>query len=184
MRHGQNTLSRVFPVIALSILVFLVAAKSGEPARVGVVDLNQIFKGCKKMKNLEQSYAQAAAAENENLKAQQERVTSAKEDLALLEKGTTRYEELERKLFGYMQEALFERNKANERLARLKVQYHDELMREIKDSIREYGKKNGYTVILQREFTLPKEMNTWQAVLYQDDAADLTEAILAVLDSA
>lgn len=180
--RSQRWTGLMTPAVLVVAFLLLAAAKLDDRPSIGVVDLNAVFDGCDKKELLEKNIAEAMAPVNEGLKALEKKINTAKEDLALLQKGTTRYDELEKQLFGYLQEARFEQSKATERLAQLTLKYRNELVGEITAAIAAYGKDHGYSVILQREFTLPKESNTWQAVLYQDDAVDLTQKILTILN--
>ena len=56
-------------------------------------------------------------------------------------------------------------------------------MREIRAAIRKYGREQGYSMILQKEFTLPSEVLSWQIILYHADEVDLTATLLGILNS-
>ena len=111
-----------------------------------------------------------------------EQLTKIRSKLELLDRQTTRYRELEKEAMHVVQDLSYERQKATEELNGKKAQFYEQILGEIRAAIGRFGTENDYTVILQKEFTLTTEAQSWKSVLYHGAETDLTDTILAVLN--
>ena len=169
--------------LVLLVAMFLVAAQGVSSPRLGVVDLHVLFEGYYKKEELEKKLKNSKGILEGKLQAIDAQVDEIRGEIALLEKGTSRFEELERKLFGLVQERRYEKQRATQELARNKARFHEALLGEIRASIRKYGREHEYIMILQKEFTLSTESLSWHSILYHSNEVDLTATLMEALNA-
>ncbi|MCI0650738.1 MAG: OmpH family outer membrane protein [Planctomycetes bacterium] len=168
---------------AAASLLIAAAAQHQPAARVGIVDLNKVFEGYGRKDALQAELKKLKDKYNEQLTAIDAKRKPLEAEVELLEKDTARRQELEREVYRLVQDQHFERRRFEEAFQAAKLGFHNQLLDEIRAVIAEYGRSEGFTVILQREFTLATESLSWQSVLYHAEETDVTPLILARLNA-
>jgi len=144
-------------------LLFLVSFVYAEE-KVACVDLGQIFEGYKKTKEYDKILEQKQKAYEKEREGKLEEVKKFQEKLSLLseEEREARRSELEDKITQIQE---FDRSKTQD----LRKQ-RDERVREIFDNIKktidDYAKKEGFTLIFDK-----------RALVFSDDSLDITDQI-------
>lgn len=170
------------PVLVVAAL-FLLAAQAATPsARFGVVDLNAVFEGYKKKDTLEQELAAAKKTVEAKIEKITAQIQEQRSELELLEKGTSRFEDVEDKIAALLQKRNREQVRARDDFQRRKAEFHEQILGELQEGIERYARENGYAAIFQREFSMPTESLSWRTVLYHDEHVDLTDEILAAVN--
>ena len=170
-------------LIALALLLVAAGARDAPDLRIGVVDLTQVYEGYERRGTLQKELEQSGKDVEEKIATLDEKITELRDERALLEKGTTRYDEIEKELFRLVQDRKYELAQAKKRLDERRREFHGELMTEIRSAIAAYGAAEHFTAIFQKEFSLTAEMSSWQSVLYHDAAVDVTAAVLERLNA-
>ncbi|MGE3163776.1 MAG: OmpH family outer membrane protein [Planctomycetota bacterium] len=166
----------------LLLAVLLIAAQAHPGPRIGVVDLNRVFEGYGQKEAHEQELARFKADIDAKIQALDARLAELRTELELLQKGTSRYTEIEDQLLAVSQRKLLDQRRAAEEFQKRKVDMHEILLNEIGQAISALGRELGYTAVFQQEFTLPGESLSWRTVLYHDAEIDLTSKVLERLN--
>lgn len=170
-------------VLLLLLTTFLLSARRAPDLEIGVVDLNRAFEGYSKKSVREQELAAFKAEIDGKLQAHDARIAELRTELELLQKGTSRYTEIEDQLLAVSQRRLLDERRAAEEFKNRKVEMHESLLDEIGSSISALGRERGLAAVFQREFTLPDESLSWRTVLYHAEEIDLTDEVLARLNA-
>ncbi len=172
------------PLAACALLSLAAAQGGSAPVKLGVVDVNRLFQDYKKKGELEHDLAQIKERMEEKLALLKKKMEPIAKELELLEKGTERYRDLEKQLFSITQESNYEVQSTEQEFTRRKQAFREQLIADIHRAIAEYGRAGGYTLIVQREFTLPERAlaESWQSVLYHAPELDVTPAIHEALN--
>ncbi|NPA15738.1 MAG: OmpH family outer membrane protein [Deferribacteres bacterium] len=143
--------------------------------KIGVVDLQMAIvkseKGRKAKAELDKEYQQKKReidkkkAELEKLRKQLEKETAILSEKAKKEK-EREYRDKIRELQAMIQEAKME-------LVRKEQELTNQIIKELVEQIRAYGKKNGYTLIIEKR----------GGVIYNDPSVDLTDKMIKIYDS-
>jgi len=154
--------------------IFLVSSVSFSASKVGYVDLQKVFTGYKKAMESEASFKKEVEKEQIKINALQAEIKKMqaeydkKKDILKPEEKKKKEEELK----GKIQEFTKKWSEVNKKLDNRRKELEGKRIQEIKDAIKEYGKKHGYSVILDS-----------RAILYGEDANDLTDEIIKLLNS-
>lgn len=154
--------------------VFLVSSLSFSASKVGYVDLQKVFTGYKKAMESEASFKKEVENEQIKINALQAEIKkmqeeyNKKKDILKPEEKKKKEEAIKEKI----QEFTKKWSEVNKKLDNRRKELEGKRIQEIKDAIKEYGKKHGYSVILDS-----------RAILYGEDANDLTDEIIKLLNS-
>lgn len=177
---------RLIPTLlcCLCVVTVLIAAQSPTSDRVGVVDLNRVFEEYSKKDQLEGELAAVKAAMEAKFKEIDEQLSKLHDERELTEKGTSRYGEIEDSAAALVQKRKRLQRESAADFQRRKLAFHDQLLKQIDQTISSFATEHGYTAILQREFTLSSEAMSWKSVLFAAPTADVTDQILQRLNTA
>jgi len=156
-------------------IVLLSASVSLAGIKLGYVDLQKALNECiagkeakeKLKKEIQQKQEQIQQKEKtiQALKAEIEAKQAVLSEEALQKK----QDELDRLMRDYKRFV----QDANEELKRKEAQYTNQILKDLREIVVEFGKKHGYTIIFER---VPG------VLLYVDDTLDLTEKIIKIYD--
>jgi len=154
--------------------IFLVSSVSFSASKVGYVDLQKVYTGYKKAMESEAAFRKKVENEQVKINALQAEIKKMKEeydkkkDILKPEEKKKKEEELKEKF----QEFTKKWSEVNKKLDERRKEFEGERIQEIRNAIKEYGKKHGYTVILDS-----------RVILYGEDVNDLTDEIIKLLNS-
>ncbi len=174
-------MNKAWPIVLLGLLLVAASQESATP-RIAVVHLNQVFEGYHKKGNLEKELNEVRNALQQTISKMEKSLSQIRSQMELLDKETSRYRELEKNARHLREDLKYEQRNAAEKLQRKKAEFHEKLLQEIRTVILSYGREHGYSLILQKEFTLSADARSWHSVLYHAPDVDLTGQILAVLN--
>ncbi|MEE8141904.1 MAG: OmpH family outer membrane protein, partial [Planctomycetota bacterium] len=162
--------------------LLMATTQTNSVQRVGVVNLNTVFEGYQKRNTLEKQLNEERKALKKRIDGMEKGLAKMRVELELLDRQTTRFQELEKQARHLLEDLKVEQRHAAEALQRKQAQFHNSLLAEIRAVIGRYGEEQGFTLIVQKEFTLSSEARSWRSVLYHDPQIDLTQKILEVLN--
>lgn len=160
------------------------------PLKVGLIDIGVIFKGYLRKDDLEKQINSKKEALEAQLKAQGAQIEALRKQIDLMKEGsqiwrdTRKNIKLEAKKFEVMRESVDEELKLE--VENLTLQILDE----IEDRVREFGKKNSYDLIIKfdtkgwgdERFQERIFRAQVSSVLYHDPKLDVTNTVLAMLN--
>ena len=154
----------------------LVLAGPGGTARaadmkIGSINMAKVFDGYEKTRRADAALEQKGKQKSEEFEGRLKELQTMRQNLELLNDSArdAKVREIEEKSDSLKR---FRDNAARD-LQRERSQIAQNLLREIRQTVEEYGKANGFTIIL----------NEQSAVLYMDGAHDVTGEILALLNN-
>jgi len=154
--------------------VFLVSSVAFSASKVGYVDLLKVYTGYKKAMESEASFNKEVEKEQVKINELQAEIKkmqaeyNKKKDVLKPEEKKKKEEELKEKNQEFTKKLIEVNKKLNER----RKEFEGKRIQEIKDAIKEYGKKHGFSIILDK-----------RAILYGEDASDLTDEVIKLLNS-
>ena len=154
--------------------IFLVSSVAFSASKVGYVDLQKVFTGYKKALESEASFKKEVEKEQVKINALQAEIKKMqadydkKKDVLKPEEKKKKEEAIKEKI----QEFTKKWSEVNKKLDNRRKEIESKRIQEIEDAIKEYGKKHGYSIILDK-----------RAILYGEDASDLTDEVIKLLNS-
>ncbi|MFQ5861566.1 MAG: OmpH family outer membrane protein [Candidatus Brocadiales bacterium] len=173
-----------------AVIIALPAVVSAEELQIGVVNLNQVFENYEKRAELEESFKELRAGEEDLLRDKQDNLVGLREEIQLLERGSEARKEkeveLEKKLL-YLQ---LEEEVARKNLGAKEKEFYEELYNDISGAIEEIGREQGFDLILKKEVIEPKSADLLElrlkigmgTVLYYSDVVDITDMVIDYLN--
>jgi outer membrane protein len=174
MRHGM---SKGLPLLVLVTLFFGVGAApvSAEAVKIGLVDLQKVLVESKKTKEPLAKLKAEMDAKNRDLEAQEKKIRQMVADLEKQQSvlSDTAKKEKEKAI----QKAKVDLNRTAEDLNRefgeRERDMRQRLVREVTAVVQDYGKKNGYLLIIEVRAA---------GVMYSSEGADISKEIIAAYD--
>ncbi len=156
-------------VFALFVVLLGAGLGYGEEVKIGVVSLRTVFDSYEKTKEYNQKLSQKTAEIDKKIQSLQKEIEKLRASLEVVgeKERPKKIQELRQKeaeLRRYQLESM--RSIGQER-----DKYMREILKDIKPVITEYAKKHGYKIILNEDM-----------LLYSDDAYDLTDEIVDILN--
>lgn len=179
-----------FFVPFLALIISLPSTSMGKEVKVGVVNLNKVFDQYDKRKELENDFRDIRTRSEEVLKTKQDEAMALRDEIQLLEAGSTarkKKEEDMEKLLLYLQ---IEDEVARKNLAKAEKDFYEELFQDINTVVEEVGKKEGFDLILKKEDVDTKSADLVElrlkigigTVLYFSNALDVTDKVVESLN--
>lgn len=141
--------------------------------KIGYVDIKKIFDGYEKGKKTEEIFKKEVSDEQKNIDKMQEEIKKMQEDYEK-KKDMMKEEEREKKeneIKAKIQEFSKKWTEVNQKLDEKRKTLEEQIFDEIKKAISDYGKKNGYSIIIDSRL-----------ILYGEDVFDLTNEIIKLLN--
>ncbi|MCM8757045.1 MAG: OmpH family outer membrane protein [Candidatus Omnitrophica bacterium] len=141
--------------------------------KIGYVDLQKVFQNYNRAKDNERKFKQEVESQQKEINKLQDEIKKEQEDLEKKKEvlKTEERQKREERLRGMLQDFSGRWKEVNERLDRRREELEKECIDEIIKVAREYGKKQGYSLILDS-----------RVVIYGPEASDLSEEILKILN--
>lgn len=179
-----------FFVPFLALIISLPGTTMGKEMKVGVVNLNRVFDQYDKRKELENDFRDIRNRSEEVLKVKQDEAMALRDEIQLLEAGSTarkKKEEDMEKVLLYLQ---IEDEVARKNLAKAEKEFYEELFQDINAVVEEVGKKEGFDLILKKEDIDTKSADLVElrlkigigTVLYFSNALDVTDKVVESLN--
>ena len=177
----------MFVVFGLTSTLYSQAAQE---TKIGVVNLEQVSKGFKMWQRCDEKITEERVALAQKLDKKLKEIEKKQEELKNFEKWSKKYTEIliEAEKINIERAALYQTGQ--EYLMGLAKKYGDGLLNNIEKVIREYGRANGYTIIVKKEERPAANANFGQlmgyvsrnSVLYHNAAIDLTDRVIELLN--
>jgi len=164
-------MKKVLSVVLFMLLALPVMSYARE--KIGVVNMQRVLQESERGKKLMEHLKEDKSVKEENLKLKQDEVKKLKSDYDRM-KGmwsTAKRQEKESEIMKKMQDFQQQMQQYQAELQQKEAEYTNQALNEIKDVISKYGKKRGYSLMLEKT-----------AVLYINGSADLTDAIINEYD--
>jgi Skp family chaperone for outer membrane proteins len=169
------------------------AQSTGPQARplvVGVIDIGVVFKNYKRKDDLEKQINAHKERLEKQAQSQREEIQKLRKNLDLVNPGSPTYRIEKYKLLTAMKTAEVNAQAAEEELKSQVEALTLQLLDEIEETVRDYGQKSGYDLILKidtkgwgdEKFQERIFRAQVSAVLYHDTRVDVTQSVLAVLN--
>lgn len=164
-------MNRALIVILISVSLFSISlpAFSESQSKIGYIDLSRSFDEYQKTKDLDKELeAKGDMKQQEREKVVQE-IRKMREELELMNKNAREKKEVDieakiKSLQEFDQEAKADLTKERDNMVK-------DILKEMSDVIKEYGEKNGYSIIVND-----------RVLLYGDQGMDLTNEIVKILN--
>ena len=165
-------------------------SQQGTSVKIGVVDLQEVSTRFEKWKRLAKKLEEETEASNKKLGEREKSIGTSQEKLKNFERGSDTAREIEVQIFKAQGDlkSFFEREQ--ERLKSMAEKLGGDLLDNIEEVIKKYGRQNGFTLIIKKE-EVPLQGRDWQelrsyvsrkAVMYYAANIDLTEKIVEILN--
>ncbi|RME04788.1 MAG: OmpH family outer membrane protein [Planctomycetota bacterium] len=181
----------LIPILILFILFYNLRITAQEKIlyprklKIGVVDFSKAGRGYKKFKKIIKKLKdEDKKRKNEIERLRMEAETLVKE-LKVLNPDSRFYKRKERELAKTKAEIKFLWNKYQKEMRELYTKYMKEIIDDLEEAIKAYGKKKGFDVILRRYLPIKQgqmqmDFNT---VIYYDQNLDITQQIIERINS-
>jgi Skp family chaperone for outer membrane proteins len=166
-------------------------AQEKKPAiKIGVVDLKKVSERFEKWLVFAKKLEDESNASNDKLAAMEKDIKKLQEMLKNFEPGSEKHTQIQIEISQKQitLRSYFEREQ--KRLKAMAEKMGAELLRNIEDVIKEYGRIHGYTLIIKKE-DLPVQGRDWdqlrsyvsrKSVMYYDPNIDITDEIVKILN--
>lgn len=176
-------------VFFVAVMAFPATA-SAKDLRIGVVNLNEVFENSKKRVEMEESFKDLKTRAEEQLTEKQNSLIGLREEMQLLEKGSTARKELEAELEKKLLYLQLEEEVARRNLGEKEKEYYEELYQDISNAIEAIGKEQKFDLILKKETIETKSADLLElrlkigigTVLYYSEALDITGIVVQYLN--
>ncbi len=156
------------------VAVFAMCSLSYAGVKIGVVNVQKIVFNCKRGKQAKAQWEKEFAQKKKEIEKKQKEIERLREELkknaaVLSEKAKKKKEEeLRRKTL----ELQFAKQEAMKYLQQRNMELVDAILKDVLKKIEEFGKKNGYTLII----------DVSGKVVYRDKKVDLTDTMIKLMD--
>ena len=157
-------------IFVLSIFTFIrLPLASGEDVKIGYINLGKTFDDYEKTQQYDKSLEKNGNAKEKERQKLVDKIKGLKEEMLLLsDKGKEDKQSLIDEKIKNLQE--FDKETRDE-LKRERDEMVRDILKEIDDVIQDYGKKNGYTVVLND-----------RVLVYGNETIDITQDIIDLLN--
>jgi len=163
-------------VWALVFVIGFLATAYGASVKIGYVDVQRVLAESKRGQEAKKKIEARGAELNQEFQRRQREVQSLKEDLE--RKGTLLNEEARKEKEREYQRKVKELERfvrdSREELRQMEREMTAKILKEVEKVIEELGKKEGYTLILEKQRSF---------ILYAPEEIDLTEKVIKALDA-
>lgn len=191
-RHGRPIVVGL-AVIALAGAVGVLSARRADGLpdgmRVGVVDLASVFKDYEKSKELEKRINEERDQLRKGLDAQRDLITEIRKKMDLRDFDSPEYAELEEEKKIELARLELMKERLQRTIKERWEEYNLELLEDIENVVRAYGKQHGFTLILKVEDKPVDDMRFekliqagLKSVLYFTAEIDITADIVLLLN--
>lgn len=178
--------NNMFKKLILVLPAFMLVALAAVPApavelKIGSVDMQAVFNKCMAGQDALENLKNLAERETKEFQSKQEAFQKLEKEFER-QRFASRpeaLEEKERELLMAKRELEFFKEDTNRSMKRVRARLTAKIIKDLKNVVADYAKKNGYTLILETSEGL---MASSGVVLYSDDSIDLTKTIVKLYD--
>lgn len=189
-----TSVRRAAPTGALWAVAVVVAALVGanfplagsasappQPARVCSIDLERVFDSAPQRTAMEEGLVARDAQIREEIDAKKKELDRLKGELDLVRPGTDDHNKLQRELVQKQADLRFVSEQYEEEMERRVLELRDQLLGEIDKVVRQVCDDEGFDLVIQKDFKIPKTKVVWNAVFFSRPAYDITDRVIAAL---
>jgi Skp family chaperone for outer membrane proteins len=154
---------------------------AGETARVGVIDLERVFDSSPQRVEMEASIQARDAEIREEVETKKKDLDRMKGELELVKPGTDEYQRIQRDMVQRQADLRFLADQYEHEMERRVLEARGELIKEIEIVVQRVCDAEGYDVVLQKEFQIPKTAVSWQVAFFSRPQFDITDRVIAAM---
>jgi len=153
----------------------------GEPARVCVVDLERVFDSAPQREAMESSLQARDEEIVQLVKERRKELDRLKGELALLASGSAEYQRIQREMVQKQADLKFQSEQYDKEMASRVLRARENLLNEIEAVVASVCDREGFDIVLQREFKIPKTAVVWNTAFFARPMFDITDRIIEAL---
>jgi Skp family chaperone for outer membrane proteins len=165
-------------------------SQQAQDVKIGVVDLKEVSEGFTKWARLAKELEEESGQSNAKLEEYDGKIEKLQEALKDLDKESARYTETEIEIYKIQAEQKRFYQSEQGRLKKMAETLGGDLLDNIEKVIQQYGRANGYTLIIKKE-DLPVREGDWEelriyvtrkSVMYYASNIDITDKVIEILN--
>ncbi len=153
----------------------------GEPARVCVVDLERVFDGAPQREAMESSLQARDEEIVQLVSARRKELERLKGELALVASGSDEYQRIQREMVQKQADLKFQSEQFEREMATRVLTARENLLKEIEAVVAIVCDREGFDIVLQREFKIPKTAVVWNTAFFARPGFDITDRVIEAL---
>lgn len=157
------------------------APVAGEPARVCSIDLERVFDSAPQRAAMEEGLVARDAQIREEIETKKKEIDRMKGELDLNRPGTEEHSRIQRELVQKQADLRFISEQFENEMEKRVLDLRDQLLGEIDKVVRQVCDQDGFDIVLQEDFKIPKTSVVWKAVFFTRPAYDITDRVIAAL---
>jgi len=157
------------------------APAAPEPARVCSIDLERVFDSAPQRAAMEEGLVARDAQIREEIDAKKKEIDRMKGELELNRPGTDEHNRIQRELVQKQADLRFISEQFEGEMERRVLDLRDQLLGEIDKVVRSVCDQEGFDLVIQKDFKIPKTKVVWNAVFFVRPAYDITDRVIAAL---
>ncbi len=153
----------------------------GVPARVCIVDLERVFNSSPKLASMD---AEIQVREDEIValaKAGKAELERLKGELELVKPGSSEHQKIRRDLATKQEDLRFQSEQWEREMQTRVIGAKEQLLKEIEVVVIQVCETDGFDIVLQKEFKIPKTPVSWTTAFYTRPEFDITERVISAL---
>jgi len=193
MSHTKR-IATLLLITAILGLVLGAAAnmdRQGKPTAMAVVDIQDVFNGCKEKTTIDADVTQAIEKLNQEIEDGKLQIRQLQADLELLRAGEPAYEQKRQQIGKRLVELKVAEEFGKQRIGREQMIRYESLYRTMRSTCAEVAKAGGYDLVLYRESKKLQYQNFAQLVnqiagrkvLYASEQLDITDPVLLKMNT-
>jgi len=152
-----------------------------EPARVCSIDLERVFDSAPQRASMEEGLVARDTQIREEIDAKKKEIDRMKGELDLNRPGTDEHNRIQRELVQKQADLRYISEQFEEEMERRVLDLRDQLLGEIDKVVRQVCDQEGFDLVVQKDFKIPKTKVVWNAVFFTRPAYDITDRVIAAL---
>lgn len=154
---------------------------AGVPARVCVIDLEQVFDNAPQRIGMEERLQARDDEIRQEIEVKKGEIERMKGELELNRPDSEEYQRISRELVQKQADLRYVTERFQQEMEKRVLEARGELLKEIEAVVARVCETDGFDIVLQREFKIPKTPAVWNTAFFVRPEFDITERVVAEL---
>ena len=171
----------VATIVGVTITTIGASNWSSPPARVCVVDLEKVFDSSPQRSTMEDALQKRDEEIKALVKQGKQQLEQIKAEMDLLSPGSEEHQRLNRSLVQKRADLQFQSEQWEREMEGRIFEMRKSLLQEIEAVVNRVCESEGFDIVFQREFKIPKTAVVWNTAFFARPEYDITERVIAAL---
>ncbi len=154
---------------------------AGESARVCVIDLERVFESAPQRTEMEATLQARDTQIREEINNKKKEIERLKGELGLNQPGSGEHTRIQRDLVQKQADLQFVSDQFEKEMEGKVLELRDALLGGIDKVVERVCDAEGFDIVIQKEFKIPRTKVVWNAVFYSRPSVDITDLVIAAL---